>query len=166
MTRPASTTQSLNVENIPAELKARRQWVVWRYERRGDPWTKAPYNARTGERASVTNPRTWSTFEHTLETAQKKGFDGIGFVFSPKDPYCGIDLDDCMRDDGKPVAEAQAILDRLDGYAEVSPSGRGVKVWVKAELPGTGWRSKTPAEFKEIEIYDRGRFFALTGWTI
>ena len=45
----------------------------------------------------------------------------------------------------------------MDSYAEVSPSGRGIKVWVRATKPGP--RCKTGS----FEIYDSGHYFTFTG---
>ena len=62
-------------------------------------------------------------------------FSGIGFVFSSSDPYCGIDLDNCI-DDGKVKAWAETIVEKLKAvsYGEVSPSGNGIKFWTRATL--------------------------------
>jgi putative DNA primase/helicase len=55
---------------------------------------------------------------------------------------------------------AANILERLDSYAEVSPSLTGVKVWVKAP-------SITRAHVKPgLEIYPRGRYFTVTGLSL
>jgi hypothetical protein len=83
-------------------------------------------------------------------------------VFSVDDPYCGVDLDDCVTPQGEVKAWAQAIIDNLDTYAEISPSGTGVKLLVRATLPGKGLKKKH--HDGEVEIYDRGRYFTLTGW--
>src|SRR5262249_30143542 len=52
------------------------------------------------------------------------------------------------------------VLKRFDDtYAEESPSGTGVKVWCHARSPRCGsWQ----VGGGRIEIYDRGRFFAVT----
>src|SRR5947209_18741785 len=85
----------------PDDLTERDQWVLWRYEARNGKPTKVPYqvNAR---KASSTDPSTWTTFEAALDSLRQVAdqFDGIGFVFTPEDPYCGIDLDDCIDDGG------------------------------------------------------------------
>ena len=105
-------------------------------------------------RASSTDPTTWSSYEAT------EGHEKIGFVFTEDDPYCGIDLDDCIDPEtGKMSKEARLIVGRFASYTEVSPSGTGVKIFVKARVPGP--RRKNPQ--KRMEIYDRGRFFAITG---
>jgi len=159
--RPSSTTPRLSVENIPEELTTLPQWVTWRYELRDRKWTKVPCDPRTGKRAKTNDSATWTGFEDALARAQS--YDGIGFFFSRDDPYCGIDLDECL-DGEQPVPEARAILEQIASYSEVSPSGRGVKAIVKARLPGHRGRRTKPPGFRQIEMYDSGRFFALTGW--
>ena len=52
---------------------------------------------------------------------------------------------------------AQAIIDELNTYAEVSPSGCGVKLWLRGAVPGGGRRSG------QVELYSNRRFFTLTG---
>jgi putative DNA primase/helicase len=75
----------------------------------------------------------------------------------------GIDLDDGIDPETSALKPwAAALLARLDSYAEVSPSGTGLKVWVRGTKPGTGW-CKEPFADGEVEMYDRGRFFTVTG---
>jgi hypothetical protein len=162
----------VNPDGIPAELRERQQWVVWRWEWRGDKagkgqWTKVPCVAgqatEGGIRQAKTNePRTWSEFAQALAAYGQGGWDGIGYVFSRDDPYCGVDLDACRDPDtGAMDPWAGELLALLDGYAEVSPTGTGVKVIVRATKPGK--RCKTAYAGGEVEMYDRGRYFTLTG---
>ncbi len=65
---------------------------------------------------------------------------------------------------------AQEIINKLDSYSEISPSGTGVKIFVRGKSPfDTGKNKKFPqygGEGKKeagIEIYDHGRFFCITG---
>ena len=84
--------------------------------------------------------------------------DGVGFVFDPEERIVGVDLDHC-RDANSEELEpwAAAIVDRLDSYTEVSPSGTGIHVLVEGELPqGRNRRG-------DVEMYDRDRFFTVTG---
>jgi hypothetical protein len=149
--------------NVPVDLTERRQWLLWRQETRGEKPTKVPYTAM-GYRASVTNPDHWSEYEYVAGLLRKRpGFaDGIGFVFTPEDPYCGIDLDHVWQsdaDEGAPWADG--ILERFaDTYSELSPSGKGVKLWCRANAPRCGrWAIESGA----IEVYDRARYFTVTG---
>jgi hypothetical protein len=76
----------MNPEGIPAELRERRQWVVWRGERRDGKRTKVPYRVDTGQRASVDDPGSWASYEQASAFARRFNF-GIGFVFTTADPF-------------------------------------------------------------------------------
>src|SRR5574337_796235 len=140
-------------ESIPEELRARSQWIVWRLElREGEPKpTKVPYYA-LDRKASSTDAATWLSFDAAWALYERNGFDGVGYVFSLNDPYCGIDLDPEL-----PATDRQTILQRCRSYTELSPSGRGQHIIIKATLP-SGGRKKGP-----LEIYDRTRYFTMTG---
>ncbi|HQL55528.1 MAG TPA: hypothetical protein PLQ87_12535, partial [Phycisphaerae bacterium] len=86
---------------------------------------------------------------------------GVGFVFTPDDPYAGIDLDDCIDASGQIKPWALDFLQQLDSYSELSPSGSGVKVFVQAQK--TGSKCRKPYADGQVEVYDRGRFFTVTG---
>lgn len=135
---------------IPAALRERPQWVLWKDE----DGIKMPY-ATTGKKASSTNPNTWATYEQVRKIESKGEYTGIGYVFSSSDPYTGIDLDDCRSGD---VNEpwAQAIIDEAASYAEVSPSGKGVKIWVAGTI-------QTSVKTPHVELYNRSRYFTVTG---
>ena len=150
----AVTTQS----SIPAELQALPQWVAWKLvQKPGKPKPdKLPFDPKTGKSASTTDPKTWSDFE-TASRAADGRYNGVGFVFTPDDPYCGIDLDGCIDETGVLSAEAASIIRELDSYTEYSQSGRGVHISVKATVPPGGNRKGA------VEIYDRGRYFCMTG---
>jgi primase-polymerase (primpol)-like protein len=162
---PVATT----FDNIPAELLTLRQWVGWKFHRHDDRWTKVPINPHTWRKASVTNPQAWGSFQEALEAVQRFELDGIGFVFSEGDPYAGIDLDNAILESspGEALLKdwAAVICGHLDSYAEISPSGKGVKLIVRGTLPkGRGRRSKF--EDGAVELYCKSRFFTLTGWLL
>lgn len=139
---------------LPEELRAIAQWVAWRAEPRvsGKP-AKVPYSA-VGVRASSTDPTTWLSHDDAV----RLDLDGVGFVFSATDPYCGIDLDHVLTPDGSLAAQATEIVEALDSYTEWSPSGGGLHIIARASLAGKVGNRKG-----SVELYDRGRFFALTG---
>jgi primase-polymerase (primpol)-like protein len=151
------------LDNVPACLRERPQWVCWRYVLRKGKRTKVPFDAKTGAEASSTDPGTWATFEEALAALRSgKGYDGVGYVFAADDPYCGIDLDDAIDPATRELKSwAAEIVTLLDSYGEISPSGEGVKVWVRAEKRGD--RCRKEYEDGEVEMYDHGRFFAVTG---
>lgn len=163
-------------DQIPACLKSLPAWVLWRVEPRspGEDPTKIPYQPNGVSKAKANDPRTWGDFDTVAERFLVGGFDGIGFEFSRADDFCGIDLDGCRDTKTGLVYDwAKEVILRIGSYAEVSPSGTGVKIWCVAKSPFETGRKrevadaprvneKTPA----IEIYDNVRFFAVTGWRL
>ncbi|WP_067925448.1 phage NrS-1 polymerase family protein [Alicyclobacillus shizuokensis] len=152
--------EKMMFESIPNELKERKQWVLWKYELvpGEDKPRKVLYDARTRKKASVDDPNTWTAYGNaaTELKLKSKEYDGIGYVFSDDDPYTGVDLDHCTQN-GKLTDDAMAIVERLNSYTELSPSGEGVHIFVRAQLPGTRHRRGN------IEMYDSKRFFTVTG---
>ena len=153
---------------VPAELKARRQWVVWRAETRNGKPTKIPYQTikRKGEylKAQSNQADTWIDYQTVCD--HRDNFSGIGFVFSGDDPYCGIDLDDCLDAQGELKDWAKPIVDRIKGvgYGERSPSGNGIKFWTRATLPPEAkHKAYIVKDADAIEAYDRVRYFTVTG---
>ncbi len=155
--RPAAP--AVKAENVPEELKALHRWVAWRYRRRQGQWAKVPVCPASGKAASTTDPATWGTFEQALGRYRKGKLDGVGFVFDAADPFSGIDLDDCRDPAGGALQPwAKAIVAEMNSYTEVSPSGTGVKVWVRGKVPAGG-----PTRKGGIEVYSQARYFTVTG---
>jgi primase-polymerase (primpol)-like protein len=153
-----------NFESIPAELRVLNQFGVWSYEEitdeeSGECWVdKIPRNARTGRRASSTNPGSWSSFDQAMRAYERGGFDGLAFFLQHGGGLVGIDLDKCRsRTTGAIEQWAQSIVDRLGSYCELSPSGRGLRLFVWGELPP---RDRREGRF---ECYSGARFLTLTG---
>src|SRR5205823_4177300 len=87
------------LDHIPAALKERRQWVLWRGADRIDQQTgevklnKIPIDPQTLRHADTTDPTTWGTFDHCVsalpvvleewEQDNPSAFrgGGIGYVF-------------------------------------------------------------------------------------
>jgi putative DNA primase/helicase len=145
------------LDPIPADLTERDQWVVWRKL----DGRKVPYQVN-GERASSTDPLTWNTFEEVDRALHERPrfWAGLGFVFSPDDPFVGIDVDKCLTADCTPKPWARGLIERFyDTYCEISPSGSGVKIWARGALQSS---LKVSVEDGAIEMYDRARYFAVT----
>jgi putative DNA primase/helicase len=150
----------IRTENIPEELKARPQWVVWRAV--GDKPNKIPYSARTGRRASSTDLMTWSTFEEAVRALETGRYSGVGFAFCSADPFVGVDLDSCRNlETGEIDGWAQKIIDSFEDVVllEASPSGRGVHVITRGVC-------KDGVNTKSVEVYGQDRFFTVTGAVI
>ena len=156
----------INYNNIPTELKALPQWVWWLGEPKSDgKLNKKPMNANNGKAASHSNPKTWASFGKAQayhESHSKSA--GIGFVFSAGDPYVGIDLDNCRNlETGEIATWALELIQLANTYSEVSPSGKGVKLWIKGKMPGDKGKRNDHYETGGIEIYPHHRFFTVTG---
>lgn len=149
------------LSNIPDELKQLNNWCVWKFENRNGKRTKIPFNAATGEFAKSNDKSTWSSYETAVNA---EGVDGIGFFFEP--PYLGIDIDD-IDDDLHRFKQGDKLdnivsefNEAFKSYTEVSPSGNGLHIIIKGKIPGSRRRKGN------IEMYDSGRFFTMTGKNI
>ncbi|EJV41779.1 phage/plasmid primase, P4 family [Bacillus toyonensis] len=147
------------IENIPLELRQKFNWVMWRYEERNGKKTKVPY-LDLGVKAQ-SNSGSWKTFEGALWLASENGFDGIGFMFGKDDDYIGIDIDHCIEN-GVINEFAQNIIDSLDSWTEISPSGTGIHIVIKGSLPDKIQGSGRKNAKHGLEIYRHSRFFTVT----
>jgi putative DNA primase/helicase len=115
------------------------RWVAWRNELRGGKPTKVPY-APNGKMAKADDPATWGTRAEAEARAKKliNGHGGgIGIELGDLGGdihLAGFDLDSCLGEVGVAASWAEAILSTVLSYAEVSPSGRGLKVFFYREL--------------------------------
>ncbi len=142
---------------IPPELFEYRQWVLWRRTEVNGRMSKIPISAWSGKAAACDKPQTWSTYCHVRHVVRRFRCDGIGFVFTDCDPFCGIDLDQCRPANGNISPEALDLVRRMGSYTELSPSGTGVHILLKGGLREKGRR------VGKVEIYHTGRYFTVTG---
>jgi putative DNA primase/helicase len=134
-----------------------KQWMCWRSEERDGKLTKIPYSPLTSGKASSTNPDSWAGYSEAVAAYKERDYDGIGFVFTYEDDFVGVDLDRCLDEAGELEDWAREIIDELDSYTEISPSGTGVHILLRATLPD-GRNRKGP-----VEIYAHSRYFTVTG---
>lgn len=105
----------IRIGNIPAVIRAHKQWLTWRDDKRPvQNWQSDPDSLMTCEEA--------------LKLAKREGYGGIGYRFSAEAGLMGFDLDHCVGENGKPNAIAVAILGLLDSYTELSVSRTGLHV--------------------------------------
>lgn len=143
---------------FPTELVEREQWVLWTTKTRDGNETKVPIDPETEDFAKSDDPETWTDFETADKKAQMNEEYGLGFMFREDDPFVGIDLDKVrdantgrVRDD-----DARFIVEKVNSYTELSPSGTGYHIIAKGELPEGRRRHNG------IEMYDSGRFFTMS----
>jgi putative DNA primase/helicase len=161
MIQASTAVDPPSIENIPARLTERPQWVCWKLEERDDKMTKVPYTPGTLRKASSTDLMTWRSFSDALEAYERSEppYDGIGFCFCSADPFAGIDLDDCRDPETGVVEEwAQKLIDSVqEGYVEASPSGTGIHIILEGVVRGGAVKKGL------IEMYSQTRFFTVTG---
>jgi hypothetical protein len=136
---------------LPDELKVGRFWVCC-------DESKVPMVPGTRHRASSTNPKTWRSFGEASGAHRAGRHAGVGRIIAPEaGGFVGVDLDHC-RDPETRIIDSRAleILQDLDSYSEVSPSGGGLKIWIRASLDRSYVRAG-------LEIYRGGRYFVTTG---
>lgn len=145
-------TMKITPSNIPQELKELNQWVGW-------DKAKVPLGPTANQNAKSNNPSTWVSFEQALSwITPKSRCRGVGFVVNGNG-HVGIDLDHCIVD-GKPEPWARVLIDDLKSYTEISPSGTGIRIFVRGHLShaivhkGLGFN---------IEMYHSGRYLSVTG---
>jgi putative DNA primase/helicase len=155
---------------IPRELQEVPRWVCWAYTWSGakKKWDKPPRRA-DGRLASSTDAATWCGFGRAVGavTCGVSRFDGIGHALAG-DGLVAVDLDRCIAEghastvrvgdlDGVD-AWARSIVIDLDSYTELSPSGRGLRVFVRGSLPPESGNRKGC-----FEVYDLARYVTVTG---
>ena len=143
------------IANIPDELKKKKSWVGFVLKPNGKRFDKIPMNVMMGKPAKTNDPKTWTDFETALNLSIERDYSGIGFCFTP--PYIGIDLDHCVKDN-QIAPYALGILKALNSYSEYSPSGTGIHIICKGDIP-----KAMKITSIGLEIYARGRFFTFTG---
>lgn len=137
------------------------QWVAWDYIWREDKqkYDKPPVNAKTGRLASHSDPATWSSYSEALDRAKAFALPGVGFVLTEDDDLTGIDLDKCRNDESGVLDPwAAEILALAETYAEVSPSGTGVRLFARGKV-----LNAVKFDPAHIEIYVRQRYLTVTG---
>jgi putative DNA primase/helicase len=177
-TREAMQPTWVTPASIPDELKTRDQWVnfplIWDEAR--EHYAKPPISAKTLRNASSTNPATWATFDEALAAIGKtavykdtKGeqlevtLAGVGFAGLEQTDLTGIDIDDCVNaETGEIKQYALDVVELFNSYAEISPSGTGIRIFIKGEKPKRAWSGNKGGDY-ELEVYDSGRYLTVTG---
>ena len=137
-------------ENIPSPLREIPRWIRWTVGKHkdGGRYDKIPIN-KHGYAANAHDPKNWNSFKEALE--QIKGAEKIGLALDLNgEPLVGGefsglyliggDLDVCVEnysEDTPPTlnTKAKEILEFLDTYYEVSPSGTGIRFILHVPKP-------------------------------
>ena len=149
-----------NYEDIPYELKKEERWCLYKIIQRDGKNTKLPLKPN-GKLAISNDKTTWFSYEACIAALNRNIGDGLGFMLG--DGYIGIDIDKVSDDimeysmDYHANSMTADFLREISTYAEISPSKTGLHFIGKGEVPGERKR------YKNLEIYDKDRFFTVTG---
>jgi primase-polymerase (primpol)-like protein len=129
------------------------------------------WRERDRSTASSTDPETWATFEDAKRAYERSlskpeyRYDGIGFALSGEVDENGltiaaVDMDKVV---GNPEREERArkIIAKLNSYTEISPSGKGYRIFLKAKP------LSCPVVHDGLEFYaGLGRYLTVTGHVV
>lgn len=154
-------------------------WTTWHTEIReaGGKPSKVPYSL-DGRRAKANDPSTWMSYFEAQQCMEKYGHGGINFMLGQVPDtnvhIGGVDIDACIGPEGDVEPWATEIVELLDSYTEVTPSGTGLRIFFTylPELAERRWRHhvqepKAEGRAKEpgIEFYLKNHFMSVTGTT-
>lgn len=149
-------------ESVPAGMRTRNQWLLWKFEPGEKKPKKMPYylsgKRRTGEQGGDKDRASLTSFEAVTTALESGRCSGVGFAFLPGDGLIGIDIDGAIDVDTGEISErAQAIIEACGAYTEYSPSRRGVHIIVE------GVSETFKSNDIGLEVFCGRQFFTVTG---
>ena len=148
--------------HFPVYLSGMKRFAPWRkvWSEKRQKYDKIPCSP-DGRGISTARLDQW-TYEKIATSAvmgNSTRFDGVGFTVTGIDGVVGIDIDNCITD-GVIAPWALEIIKAFNSYTEISPSGRGVRIWCRGRID-RDWTNHTIG----IEFYggNEPRFLTITG---
>ncbi len=151
---------------LPLALQSRRllpRWVAWHWILKDKRWTKVPLRAKNlSTNARTDDSSTWGTAAE-VERAVAKREVGVGYVLTDDADLVVLDLDNVIDPEGGLAAWAAELIAECGSYTELSPSGRGVKIF--GLLSGYGkFEKRIPMPVGDLEIFHHSRrYIIVTG---
>lgn len=149
----------------PDALRELRGWLVWRWVRRPDrpKALKMPYYVsgpvRKHTHGSAEDRALLVTFEEAKKAADLHDFAGVGLALMPEFGITALDFDNCVKDG---VIDPRVEQLTIGTYAELSPSGTGVRAFMRGESPDS--KDSTPADNSfGFETFHGKGFVTFTG---
>jgi AAA domain len=161
-TRPALLP--VNFKHIPEGLREHPNWIGWKavWDDAKHKWIKQPRFTAGAFGLLPINRQLGIDFKTAHANLAKAGdnLTGIGYLMNRPHGLVIFDLDHCVES-GKVADWARALLQTLGSYAELSPSGTGIRVVVKGDLADGDFSNHEVG----IEGYcgSAGRFLTITG---
>lgn len=124
--------------DAPDALRDLPGWLIWKLEPAAHPGgkpRKVPYYADGGRRFGKQGTREdrarLTTFAAAKRAAARRGAAGVGFALMPEFNICSLDFDGCVSD-GVVNPDVERLV--TGTYAEFSPSGTGVRAFMRGAL--------------------------------
>jgi hypothetical protein len=147
------------IELIPRELAELKLWLQY-YPKPGKPGKK-PTKHPCVKYAAPEHKANLRTLAGLKDRPLAKG-GGFQILVDKTAGYIFVDLDKCRNPETADItAEAQAIVDRMQTYTEVSPSGTGLRLVCKGTLPADFHVEGNPVEIYAGNIPNK--LMAMTG---
>ncbi len=152
-----------------SELTRINQWVCWKRgetkaDRRFDKIPCAPNDPPYSIDAQ--DPSNHMPYKEALWAANTfLGIEGIAFVPSKRDPFCFLDIDHIADPKtGEVHAWVERLLEKLDSFAYLTPSGNGLRIVVRGDLIDGGGHYVFSDEEGDhtLEAYDSNQFLTFT----
>jgi len=153
----------------PSELRELEGWLCWRNEQYpGEKKPrKVPYYAtgqrRHGQNGTPEDRAKLVTFAAAKSAAARMGYDGVGLALMREWGITALDFDHCVDANGRMPPEVEDIVSRT--YAEYSPSGNGVRAFVKGLL-GNHKSQRDANNTYGFELFSDKGFVTFTGNTL
>ncbi len=146
-----------NYKYVPDDLKKLKSWLTWNFVQTTDGGKprKMPYyingKVRSGEQGSTADIQQLGTFTEAITAMRSHAHKGLGIAMLGHD-ITALDFDNCVVD-GVVDPEISSLV--CSTYAEISPSGKGVRAFVKGSY----------GDFKtsSLELFTKKGFVTVTG---
>lgn len=166
MAEVSKITPHVRQLECPSELRELQGWLIWRAEQfagESKP-RKVPYyvdgSRRHGRQGSPEDRSKLVTFAAARDAASRRGFDGVGLAMLPDWGITALDFDHCVDSSGNLPKDVETVVSRT--FAEYSPSGKGVRAFVKGAL-GNHKSLKDNTNDFGMEVFSTNGFVTFTG---
>lgn len=152
--------QKPDESTYPPALIDEDRWIIWKPHRE----KKRPLNPNSGRFISYDDPDYQYSFQQALDYSQENPDWGIGFLIADS-AYVLIDGDNVRnRETGEIHPKIESLTSQADSYADISISGSGIHIIIKAEKPDSFQVSLANPEFPDakLEIWTK-KFVAMSG---
>ncbi len=133
LTKPRSDTVANTLPHVPPQLKALSRWIGWDEITETDHGTGVSKTTKK-PRGSTKAVESCTDFKGALDLLERHS--GVGLVFTGRVKIGGswlvaLDIDSCRYPETGEIADwAADLVESLESYTEISPSGYGLHIFV------------------------------------